>query len=248
MILLALLGCLDRLLESPYVLATGLGDVRSVAPSTDGRLWVAASTGVYAIDGEGRAERIEEAPALAVASHPDRTYVLRDGRVTWGGGAGLDAPGAVDILGGHDALVVLYPDHYERIGPGDPSGAPRHLARLGGTLDARAVALGPDGGWIVVSEHALQNVGADGAVTTVIDGLVDARAAVVDVKGRIYVAQGDPQELWRVDPGAPSPLVSVARWLGDPKDLHFGVGGLLATENTYVANGAGTLEYVRPPP
>ena len=45
MILLALLGCLDELLESPYVLAPGIGEARSVSARVDGRLLVATNTG-----------------------------------------------------------------------------------------------------------------------------------------------------------------------------------------------------------
>ncbi|MFN7145794.1 MAG: hypothetical protein ACK4YP_18610 [Myxococcota bacterium] len=60
----------------------------------------------------------------------------------------------------------------------------------------------------------------------------------------MYVVHGDPPELFRVDPSGP---VSVAKWLGDARDLHFGVGDRLPRENLYVANGAGTLDYVRPP-
>ncbi|MES2641221.1 MAG: hypothetical protein V4850_17155 [Myxococcota bacterium] len=241
MIVLALLGCLDRVLEGPYVLAPGLGDVRSLSPSVDGRLLVATSTGVYEIDGEGRTERIEAAPAIAVATHPGRAYVLRDGRVTWAGG-GLDVPGAIDILGGYDALIVLYPDRLSRV---DPDTGTRRDQPFAPGLVARSVALGPDGGYLVVSESALHHVSASGTVSLVTANLVDARAATLDAKGRVYLAQGAPEELWRVDPTG---LVSVARWLGDPKDLQFGLGGLLSVENTYIANGAGTLDYVRPPP
>jgi hypothetical protein len=41
-------------------------------------------------------------------------------------------------------------------------------------------------------------------------------------------------------------LVSMARSLGDTRDLQFGLGGLLAVENVYIANGAGSVDYVRP--
>ncbi len=241
MILLALAGCLDRLLESPYVLAPGLGEARSVTARADGRLVIATSTGVYAVDGEGRAERLEEAPADAVAADPNRTYVLRAGRVTWPGG-GLDTPGAVDVLAGYGELVVLYPDAYEHI---DVATGARTRLRLGERDDARAIALGPDESYLVVTPDSVYRTVSTGGLRPVVTDLVDARAAAMDGKGRLYVAHGDPEELWRVDPGG---LSSVARWLGDPRDLQFGVGGLLPLENTYVANGMGTLDYVRPPP
>ncbi|MDP2311419.1 MAG: hypothetical protein Q8P41_00825 [Pseudomonadota bacterium] len=241
MILLALAGCLDRLLESPYVLAPGLGEVRSVAARADGQLVVATGTGVYAVDWEGRAERIEDTPADAVSTHPDRLFVLRGGRVTWPGG-GVDLPGAVDILGGYDdRLVALYPDALELL---DLAAGTRVRLPLG-VPDARTVALGPEGAYLVVTEHTLLSIAVDGTIATLARDLVDARAAAVDPKGRVYVAQGDPEDLWRVDGPA---LTSIARWLGDPRDLHFGFGAHLPPENAYVANGTGTLDYVRPPP
>lgn len=233
-----LAGCLDRILEAPYLLAPGLGEVRSVSPGLDGRLLVATSTGVYAVDGEGKAERLEDRPAQAVTAHPGRRYVLRDGRVT-GGEAPLAVHGAVDILAGYDALVVLRSD---RLSAFDPDGREHPLTA--GLTDARSVALGPDDTYLVVTRESLVRVDRAGAITTLARGLVDARAAATDAKGRVYVAHGDPQELWRVDPTG---LVSIARWLGDPRDLHFGIGGLLAVENTYIANGSGTVDYVRPP-
>ena len=83
----------------------------------------------------------------------------------------------------------------------------------------------------------------DADIRVLAEGLTDARAAATDTRGRVYVAQGAPTELWRVDPGG---LVSMARWLGDTRDLQFGLGGLLAVENVYIANGAGSVDYVRP--
>ncbi len=238
MILLALLGCLDELLESPYVLAPGIGEARSVSARVDGRLLVATNTGVYAVNGEGRAERLGDS-ADAVAVSPTREYALRQGRVTWDGGA-LDVPGAIDLTVGYDGLVVLFPDAVEHV---DPDTGARRRVPLPGV--ARAVSLGPDGTCLVVSETTLYRLGADDTLTPLATSLVDARAATIDAKGRVFVAQGAPEELWRVEPAG---LVSVARWLGDPRDLQFGVGGLLPAENLYLANGAGTLDYVRPPP
>lgn len=235
----ALLGCLDRLLESPYVLTPGLGDVRSISPLVEGGLLVASSTGVYRVDEEGRAERVGDA-ADAVSVGPQNEYVLRGGRVSWDGGS-VDVPDAVDVIAGYDELLVLFPDSYARI---DTGNGLRRSWQLG-SIDARSIALGPEGSYLVVSDDTLYRLYSGGGFSALVTGLVDARAAAVDAKGRIYVVHGTPQELWRLDPEG---LVSVARWLGDPNDLHFGLGGLLPQENIYIANGAGTIDYVRPGP
>lgn len=243
---LPLVGCLDRMLEAPYLLAPGLGEARSVGPGLDGRLLVASTTGVFAVDGEGRVEALAAQAAEAVSAHPGRVYVLRDGRVDVHVGTGamlgspVDAfhvPGAVDIVAGYEGLVVLHPDRLEaHVGK-------ERLPLARGLRSARSVALGPDGGYLVVTATTLLRV-AEGVVTTLAEGLTDARAAATDAKGRVYVVQGDPPELFRVDATGPT---SIAKWLGDARDLHFGIGATLPPENLYVANGVGTLDYVRPP-
>ncbi len=251
MILLLLAGCLDELLESPYVLATGLGEVRSIAPGLDGRLLAATSTGLYAIDGEGKAERVGE-PAVAVSVHPGRTYSLDEKGVSWwspdyndsGGIVGEPPPSEVDLLAGYDELATL-----QRRGlvlwPLDKKSIPRDVA----VPESRAVALGPPSTYLVVTPTTLYTVSAEDVATPLVTGLTDARAAATDANGRVYVAQGAPTELWRVEPvpGGPARLVSVAKYLGDVRDLHFGIGGLLPRENLYIANGAGSVDYVRPP-
>jgi hypothetical protein len=238
--LLLLAGCLDQLLESPYILTTGLGEARSVSPGPNGQLLVAASKGVYQVDGSGASTRISEA-ADALTVHPRRVYLRRGGVIAWDD-TSVDAPGALDIQAGYDVLAVLYADRLVLDGRFGALGAPlpdRTIAL--DRTDARTVALGPSG-YLVVTESALLAV--DPGVKVLVDGLVDARAAVTDAKGRVYVVQGSPSELWRVDDGK---LVSIARWLGDPRDLHFGLGGVFPAENLYIATGMGTLEYVRPP-
>ena len=238
--LLLLAGCLDELLESPYVLATGMGEARSVSPDSSGQLIVAASNGVYKVEGSGAATRISEA-ADALTVHPRRVYLRRGGVIAWDD-ASVDAPGALDIQAGYDVLAVLYADRLVLDGRFGAHGEPRPDRTIAlGRTEAHTVALGPSG-YLVVTESALLAV--DPGVKVLVDGLVDARAAATDARGRVYVVQGAPPELWRVDDGK---LVSIARWLGDPRDIHFGLGGVFPAENLYIATGMGTLEYVRPP-
>ena len=232
-----LLGCLDRLLEAPYVLTPGLSEPRSIGIAPDGGLLVTTRTGAFHIDGEGRAEQVGE-PAEAVSGTPGHTWYLRKGQLE-GGERALAVPGAVDVLGGWEGLLVLYPDHVERVNTSSLERTPVRLP----VGDARAIALGPTGAYLVVTPAALLELQGDTA-NTLVAGLVDARAAATDTRGRIYVAQGKDPALYRVDAGT---LTLVAQYLDDPRDLHFGVGGLLPVENVYVANGAGTVDYLRPP-
>ncbi len=242
--LLGILGCLDRLLEAPYVLTTGLGDVRSVSPGRDGGLLAATSTGVYAIAADGTAHLLDPSPASAVSADSRRAYVLREGRASWDGGESV-TPGAVDLLAGYDTLLVLTPTTLHAV-------APDAKSRLfsSGFTGARAVTLGASGGYLVVSEDTLWSVpgasdGGPSTATPLLTGLVDARAAAIDARERVYVVQGDPRGLWRVEDGR---LTRMARWLDAANDLHFGVGGAFPAEQAYIATGTGTVDYVRPPP
>lgn len=239
-LLLALPACLDRVLESPYVLTTGLGEVRSLAPGLDGRLLAATSTGLWAVTPEGRADRLDPAVGRAVSTHPGVVYVLADEQVSAGPGATVSTPGAVDVLAGYDEVVVAYPDRL------DLHALDASTRRAVPVAGVRAVALGPPGEYLVVTADALFRVDATG-VHPLVTGLVDARAASTDARGHVYVAHGAPTELFRLDDAtSPATLAPVAKWLGDVRDLQFGVGPF-PPQNLYIATGDGTLDYVRPP-
>ncbi len=84
-----------------------------------------------------------------------------------------------------------------------------------------------------------------GEQTEIVAGLVDARALTIDREGRPWVVHGAPPVLARVVDGTPQ---RVARYLGDPSDIHFGIGaGMLPTENLYIADRKGTIDYVHVP-
>lgn len=242
MIALALLGCLDRMLESPYVLTAGLGEVRSLSPDGKGHFVLATRDGVVEVAADGKATPRTPGPAYAVSSDSDRVYVLREGTVDWDR-TGIRAPGAVDILRSRDdELLVLTPDRLEAI---DATTGARSI-RAEGLTAARALAIGPEGRNIVVTATALISVGRDGR-DTIAEGLIDARAAAMDAAGRWYVVAGAPPQLWRVDSPGAAPVL-IARWLGDARDIHFGTGDAFTSDTLYIATGTGSLDYLRPPP
>ncbi|MFZ5482103.1 MAG: hypothetical protein ACOZNI_35410 [Myxococcota bacterium] len=237
MILAAAVACLDRVLEGPLVLATGLGDARSLSPDGTGGMYVATGEGLVRVGGEGEIARIADGAKVAVTTHPGRLYLLEAGRVRWEGGE-ADAAGVVDVLAGWDGeLLLLGPHALEVLDPATGARATRW--KVDGR--ARAVALGPPGQVLVVTDDALWSVGPVGA-DRLAEGLGDPRGAATDTRGRVWVVDGEV--LYRVDAG---PRVEVARWLGDVRDVHVGTGGLLLAENLYLVTGDGTLSYLQPP-
>lgn len=226
-------GCFGRLLEAPYVLAPGLGEVRSLGPDGRGNLVAATARGLVRVDGSGVVEVIQAGPVTAVTVQPHRTVTLAEGRVRWDGGS-VAVDGARDVVGGWgERLYVLGSEGVTAIG-GDGS------ATLASGERGFALALGPEPDMLVVSAESVRTL--DGRV--LIAGIGDIRAAATDPRGRVYVAVGGDALLYRLDESGP---IVVARYLGDVRDLHFGAGGLLAGENLYVADGSGQITYLRPP-
>ncbi len=249
MLVLALSACLDRYLDAPYVLVAGLGRARSLAMAADGTLVAATDLGVVTIDGNGNVTPIAAATVDAVTTLPAGLITLRSGHIV---GPGFEAgvPGAVDVIAGPDgAIYALTTEALWRL---PRQGEVRLDAELilGGLMRARALAMGSAGDILVVTDSSIRT----SAGNVLIDGLHDVRGAVVDAKARTYVVCGADDDtggtLFRLDtaPDTGTPhLTTIARYLGDARDIAFGAGGLLPTENLYIADSAGNVTYVRPP-
>lgn len=182
--ILLLSACLDGFLDTPYVLATGLGTVTSIAFERVG----------HGADGSAHEDEV----ALFAAT--DRGMVWIDG----------------------NGMVTAVPN-------GVPTAAVGRPAEDGLIVRETSIVAGP-------THRVLAS------------GLADPRAAAVDANGRVYVACGADSTLFRVDPepGGTNQLTAVSRHLGDVRDLAFGIGGLFPPENLYIADGSGSITYVRP--
>lgn len=250
-VLLALLvGCasLEAALESPYVLATGLGDARSLALLPGSGLVVASSTGTFRVDGTGAATRIGPA-SLAVTTLDDRLVWVSDGAVRWGPlpleGQPIVAAGAVEVAGArdvlgwfdHDALVLTD----RMLGRVTFDGAA--IERLAeAPAGARALALGGSPRTaLLVADDALY-AWTDGVLTPVVSRLTRARAAAVGPAGQTLLIHGEPAVLSHV--AADGTLTTVARHLDAPADAHCGAGGLLPATHLYLAGASGTVDYL----
>ncbi len=234
--MLLLLGCLDRLLEAPYVLTAGFGEARSLAISREGALLVAGTQGIARISETATATVIGADPVDAIAVNPTHLYALADGVLTVEG-VTVPVPGAVDIAASwNPELWVLYPDRIELLATDLTS-----TRLVSGLAGARAVNLGPQSEMLVTLATEVRAYDAVGASRSIVGGLVDARMAAADESGRVYVVQGSPSELFRVDDGQ---LTLIARFLDDPRDLQFGRGQLLPRTFAYFATGNGRVDYV----
>ena len=246
---LGLLGaCLDELLEAPYLLTSGVGKVESIAPTPDRSLLVASDTGLWLVGGDGSSRLLRSGPALGVASHNRRLYLLIAnallvaeagppyGQLSW---REVPAVGARDIQAWcGELLLVAFPDGVKTWSP--LTGA---WAALGpDPLPARAVSLGQScEEALVLTGDSLFAQGPAGT-RTLATGLQDPRAVAMDRSGRIWLLSGAPRHLDEVAEGG---LRLLAQHVGDARDIHFGNGELLAPDNVYLGDADGTIGYIR---
>ncbi len=248
-LLASLAGCANQLLDMPVVLAPGLGEARSLAPTGGEGLYVAASSGLYEVGRAGTVQTLWEGDARGVSAHEDRLYLLsadtlRIGHPEVDGSWRFEprpAPGAVDVLAWCDEAVLIgRPDRVDLWRPGEVHASPwaDDLENL------RALVLSPQdvcGEVLALTDHQLLRLRPDGR-DEVLGRLVQARAAASDHLGRIWLAHGTPPRLSVLVDGK---LQTLPHYLGDPRDLHFGAGELYTPEKVYLADGGGTLDSLR---
>ena len=250
MLFLVLSGCrYAEVLESaPYVLSTGLGELRAIALGPDGTAYVAGPKGVLQVQGDGKAALVLDGDARLVAALPDRLFAVHGDVLEWtprgapfpgAVGGSMSLPGAVDLLAWCDGdLLVAYADHLELWRVGQEAVRP-----FGASLDhIRAVAMGSPvcGTALVLTDDTLWSVPATGAPVALARGLQAPRAVASDRLGRAWIVSGEPAALGRLEG---SSLVPVAT-LGDVRDVVFGQTGLYKPHNAYLAEGDGRIEYV----
>ena len=248
MLLLVLSGCryADVLESAPYVLSTGLGELRAIAAGPDGTALVAGPKGVLEVAGDGKATLALDGDARLVAAQPNRLFAVHGDVLEWSirgtpqAGGSQSLPGIVDMLAWCDGdLLMAYGDHLAlwRFG--------QELERTFGApvQGIRAVAAGsPDcSSALVLTNDALWSVPAAGPTAPIVRGLTAPRAVATDPLGRAWIVSGNPVALARVDGAA---LVPVASDLGDVRDVVFGHMGLFKPHNAYLAEGDGRIEYV----
>jgi hypothetical protein len=186
------LGCIPPFLvdaiDIPFVLATGLGEIHSLAIGPDRTLLAATDRGLVSIDAEGHVTPAEHerADTRAVTAFPRGIVALTSTGIALGAAPPL--PRARDIAAGwFDELLAVTADELLAV---REDGGWRVLAR--GLGDARAVAIGArEGSALVVAGDALVEVtyGTEGGGTTYpVAALPSARAVAVGRTGRIVLA------------------------------------------------------------
>ncbi|MCK6506517.1 hypothetical protein L6R53_24610 [Myxococcota bacterium] len=250
--LLLLVGCIDHLLEAPYVLATGVGaDALSLSPTADRSLLVAGPGGVFRVDGSGVVTPVHDGPIRGAVAHARFVALVDDAGLSFGPpqGSGFTATHRVALAGVvsaqawcEDQVLALAEGALWLASPDRPEAtrwatAPR---------DGIAVAFGPTprcDAALVLSPDRLRAVDPGGQ-RLLAEGLEQATAVGMDRTGALWVVHQERPVLARIQDGRP---VTVARHLAPTTDLHFGTGDLLHPDNAYLLTRQGTVDYVRIP-
>ena len=249
MLLLALMGCLDAILEAPFVLSTGLTEVRSIAPS--GRITMLAATpgGVVEIDGSGNHTLLSEHSARAITAHAMVVYLLTDDALLWGAmplpgerfGALAQVPvtDVVDIQSWCDGKVLLAGAAGLQVFDSSSGTLSPYPTKLPPLRSVSLLAGLPCTGAVVISSDAVIEVSGEQLQRIPVDA---PRVATPGRDGHSWLIHGTPPVLSRIKDGT---LSLRAEHIGDPLDAHFGTGELFSPSNIYFADAAGTLDYAR---
>jgi hypothetical protein len=249
MLLLALTGCLDAILEAPFVLTTGLTEVRSITPTGRTTMLTATPGGVIEIDGSGAHTLLSEHSARAIAAHSTVIYLLTDDALLWGAmpppGERIGALSRISVAGVSDIQSWC---HGQVLLAGDVG--LQTFDSSSGTLSPYPADLPP-----LRSVSLLAEAPCDGAVVTAAGAVIEIvgeqlRRVPVDTPrvvtpgrdGHTWIIHGTPPVLSRLEDGT---LSLRAEHIGNPLDAHFGTGELFSPSNIYFADAAGTLDYAR---
>jgi len=255
--LLLLSGCLDDLLESPFVLApTVAPSPTQLAPTARHSLLVAGPAGVVEVDGSGATTRRSAAPAQAATAHKGWMVVadaqgLHFGPVPQGAAPfapdrSLAAPETRSIqawCGG--TLLVLDAAGIELADPGTGAATLSPWAPAPPEALDLALAPGPPcAELLVLTPTRLLAVSPQGS-RVLAEHLEDAVAVATDRQDRVYLLAGRPRALVRLDAEGP---VRIARAVQDAIDLRFGTGELLHPDDAFLLTTDGSVTYLRVPP
>jgi len=247
--ILLLVGCLESLLEAPYILTAGLPPVHSLSRTTEQDLLAATDAGVYRIDGDGAPHLVSPARADQLTAHGDRLYALTGQTLSWSpypvpadvAWASQPAPpGTRDLQAWCDDTVLLATD--SGLSVWTPlTGAIAPLPWPGGGAEQVTLPVSaPCDTVLVAAGGRIEQRTASG--TVILAAAEQVRALAVAHDGSIWAIHGSPPVLGIVEDGAMSVR---ARHLGDSRDLQFGGGGLWDPRNAYLASGAGRIDYAQ---
>lgn len=243
LLLAVLAGCVDAPADTPYILASGLGEAASVCVQVDGRLLVGTSTGAWAVGADGAVEREAEGPVTAVATQPAWRYTLGGGqlvaRPTDGGPTRtLPAPGAVDLVAVAAAgeVWLLTADGIESV---DVVSGARHPV-ASGLGDARGLTWAFDGRVLLWTRTGVSVVTADGLRTPLPGALQDARSVAGAADGTVYAL--DARGLVRLA----DPPVVLSERAAAATDLALAIGPRLPAGVLYGVTRDGRVDFWRP--
>lgn len=245
-------GCLDHLLEAPYVLASGVGkDASAMSPTTSQGMLAAGPHGVFEIDGSGRVLPIHQQAATVAVGHAAWTAIVDAGGITfgtitdgsWTASAHLPQTGVTTAQAWcDDQLLLLVDGALLLVKPGD-SAARRWADAPPGAVDLTLAPGSACAEALVLTPERLLAVSPQGQ-RVLVAGLAAARTVALDRHQQPWLVHGEPPVLARAAEGQ---VTTVARHVGDVVDMHFGTGELLHPENAYLLTREGRVDYVRVP-
>lgn len=245
LLVLLLSGCIDHLLEAPYILATGVGPeplAMSLTPRHS--LLVGGLGGLREVDGSGAVQILRSEEARAVASHlgwlafADAQGVLF--QLDSGAELRVPLPEVRALQAWCDAsLLALSPTGIWLL---RPDGSPPRLwaAALPGSVDITLSPGPPCEAVLQLSPDALHRSDPQGS-QPLASALEGARAVATDRLGRAWVLHGQPLVLAQIEAGQAR---TIARHVGDARDLSFGNGGLLHSDSAWLLIGDGRVDYL----
>lgn len=245
---LLLTGCIDHLLEAPYILATGAGrDALAMSLTPRHSLLVGGPAGLREVDGSGAVQILQTGEARAVAAHlgwlafadAEAVYFQVEGKAP----VQIPLPEVRALQAWCDSSLLALSSTGVWLLKPDGSAPRLWAAALPGAVDLTLSPGTPCEAVLQLKPDSLHRSDPQGneALAT---GLIGARAVATDRLGRAWVLHQEPLVLAHIEAGRAQ---TFARHLGDARDLSFGNGGLLHPDTAWLLIGDGRVDYLPVP-
>ena len=244
-------ACIDQLLESPLILATGLGKINGLAPTPRETILAATDKGLLEISADGQIQKLTQRAALDVSTLPDHIVLLTDSGLAWGpypeNGTPLELAGRArtpqtqNIQAWYENKLLL----------GTDTGI-QQMELNRGQINSFASSEQPTTDLSLIPQNNSTILAvSDQQLWKVSDGLFVPISSPLPV---VLATQDYRERMWLVHGTTPQLSIQVkGQWtavvqnLGTPTAITLGTGGLTPEDALYIATASGTLEFIRVP-